>query len=289
MLKVNVALAIVVAAFAVAQEQPASQFEVARHTFLDFGPPNDFYELFLVRSTQSGSSVEKITLIPSVDSCFQPAKAEVVEATLSQTIPELLGKTNPCTIPEKDLLREKKRCKKCLVFSGANISMMAHCGMQSRIIRADILDRDMFDAEAHTPEHTSWTMKLLSQLDHAAGPSVMDRPVFPTLTGENTSAPPPESEALRDVGSGKYDELFEGAPDKPSDLYRAAQIKPIVPTVRLVGSTPSHPENFVQPEYPPIAKLAHADGIVFFNRCQPRRERCELCRRERQQVILRGH
>jgi hypothetical protein len=264
MLKVGIVLATLVASLAIAQNQPISQFEIARHTFFDFGPPNDYYELFLVRSTQSGSTVEKITLIPSIDSCFQPAKAEIAETAINQTIPELLGKTDPCTIPAKELRREKKRCKKCLVVSGANVSMLAHCGTQSRTIRADILDRDMFDPAVHTPEHASWTMKLLSQLDQAAGPNVMDRPMFPTLNEESKSTPIPESQTLRDIGSGKYDDLFRGAPDKPSDLYRAAQIKPIVPIVHLLSSTPFQPESFVQPDYPPIAKLAHLNGAVSF-------------------------
>jgi hypothetical protein len=263
MLKVCIAIATMIVPFAFGQNQP-SQFAIARHTFFDFGPPNDFYELFLIRSADSGATVEKITLVPPTDSCFQPAKVEVAQASLHQTVSELLGKTDPCKIPEKELRREKKRCKKCLVFSGANVSMLAHCGTQSRTIRADILDRDMFDPGAHTPEHTSWTMKLLSQLDQAVGPSVMDRPAFPTFEEEGKSHPVPESETLHEIGSGKYDDLFAGAPDKPSDLYRGAQSTPVVPSVRLVNSTPFYPENFIQPDFPPIAKLAHADGTVAF-------------------------
>jgi len=262
------ALVLVLSCWTFAQSPSIStaprEFEIGRHTFFDFGPPNDFYELFLVRSADSGATVEKITLIPSTDSCFHPAKVEVAKASLNRTIPELLGNTNPCKIPEKDLRRERKRCKRCLVFSGANVSMLAHCGTQSRTIRADILDRDMFDPGAHTPEHTSWTMELLSQLDQVAGPSVMDRPVFPPPNEGNNVGLPPETDTLRDISSGKYDELFKGAPDKPSDLYHSAESKPVVPNVRLVSSIPSRPEKFVQPDFPPIAKLAHADGIVSF-------------------------
>jgi hypothetical protein len=185
MLRAGIILATLGASFALAQEQPVSQFEIAKHDFFDFGPPNDFYELFLVRPDQSGATVEKITLTPSVDHCFQPAKAELTKTSLNQTIPELLGKVDPCAIPEKELVREKKRCKKCTVFSGMNVSMLVRCGTQLRAIRADILDRDMFDPAAHTPEHTSWTMSLLAKLDQASGPSVMDRPVFPTADADS--------------------------------------------------------------------------------------------------------
>ena len=40
------------------------QFIVGRHSFFDFGPPTDFYELFVVRSAPKGSSIERISLTP---------------------------------------------------------------------------------------------------------------------------------------------------------------------------------------------------------------------------------
>ena len=241
-----------------------SQFEIGRHTFIDVGPPNDYYEVLVVRSAPNGASVERVTLTPTIDGCFQPAKAEVATGALAVSVADLLGKTNLCTIPEKELRRERRRCKNCLVFSGANVAVQVQCGSATRIIRADVLDRDMFDPAPNTPEHTSWTMGLLSQIDAAVGPGVLDQPIF-AIPGEGKKdVPARDSETLRDIGSGKYDELFKGAPDKPSDLYRAAQINPIVPIVHLVSSTPFRPENFVQPDYPPIAKLAHANGAVNF-------------------------
>lgn len=132
-----------------------------------------------------------------------------------------------------------------------------------RVIRADILDKDMFASAPNTPEHTSWTMQLLARLDQATGPGVMDRPIF-AFPQDEKDAKPQESESLRDVGAGKYDSLFQGAPDKPSDLYRAAQIAPPAPTVRLLRSMPFEPEAFVAPGYPPIARLAHINGTVNF-------------------------
>lgn len=243
---------------------PPTQFEIGRHTFVDFGPPTDFYELILLRSASSGTDVEKIALTPTADSCIQSAKVEVANGLLSESVAELLGKTNPCTIPEKKLSRERKRCKNCLVFSGANVTMRVQCGSEARIIRADILDRDMFDPAANIPEHTSWTMNLLGRIDQVTGPGVLDRPMFPVLGEDKKDTGAQGSEILRDISAGRYDELFTDAPDKPSDLYRAAQIPPPTPLVRLLSVQPFEPRTFVQPGYPPIARLAHIEGTVKF-------------------------
>jgi TonB family protein len=240
------------------------QFAMGRHTFFDFGPPNDYYELLLVRPAPAGSSIERVLLTPPGDACIQPAKIEVASASVKESVAALLGDTNPCTIPEKELRRELKRCKKCLVFSGANVAMQVQCGTQTRIIRSDILDKDMFDPAPNTPEHTSWTMQLLSQLDKALGPGVMGKPMFPLAEKDEPSSSGNDSALPRDVSLGKYDMLFQGAPDKPSDLYRAAQIAPPVPTIRLVSSEPFQPEAFIDPGYPPVAKLAYIEGTVRF-------------------------
>jgi hypothetical protein len=264
-------IAIIVLAFlysAAAQGQPApplpDHFEIGRHTFFDFGPPNDFYEVFLVRAAANGTAVEKITLTPAGYACVQTAEVEVATGALAQSVGDLFGKTNPCAIPEKGLHRELKRCKNCLVFSGANVTMQVQCGSQTRIIRADILDRDMFGSAPNTPKHTSWIMQLLARLDQATGPGVMDRPMFSIPGDVKKKAPTQGPETLQDVSVGKYDGLFQGAPDKPSDLYRAAQIPPPTPTIRLVSSTPSGPETFVEPVYLPIARLARIEGAVSF-------------------------
>jgi hypothetical protein len=177
----------------------------------------------------------------------------------------LLRQSNPCTIPEKELRREIKRCKHCMVFSGAIVVMQVQCGSRTRLIRADILDKDMFDPASNTPEHTSWTMALLSKLDQAVGPGVMEKPMFAMPDQEKVTSPLADSEALRDLGLGKYDALFIGAPDKPSELYRAARIIPPAPSVRLTSTSPLAPELFVAPQYPPLARLTHTEGIVSFH------------------------
>jgi len=68
-----------------------NQFEVGRHTFFDFGPPTDFYELFSVRPSAHGTIVERITLTPAADSCFQPTE---VQAHLARQVYRDFGKTS---------------------------------------------------------------------------------------------------------------------------------------------------------------------------------------------------
>jgi TonB family protein len=261
-----ICLAVLVCLFADARDSRRAaavptQFEIGRHTFFDFGPPTDYYEVLVVRPAASGSSIERITLTPGY-TCT-PAKVEIASASISDSVADLLGGTNPCMIPEKELRRELKRCKKCLVFSGANVAMEFQCGAQSRIIRADILDRDMFDSAPKTPEHTSWTMRILERLDQAIGPGVMDKPIFAALDSAEPSGRP-TSESEQELNLSKYDALFPGAPDKPSDVYKSAQNPPPLPTVRLVSSSPFQPQKVVLPGYPPIARLARVDGQVYF-------------------------
>lgn len=239
-----------------------SQFEIGRHTFFDFGPPFNYYEIFVVRPSAGGTDVERITLTPAADRCFRSAQVETASAVISQSVLDLFQKTNPCAIPEKDLRRELKPCKKCLVFSGANISMQLQCGLQKRVIRSDILDRDMFDPAAHTPEHTSWTMQLLHRLDDSLGPNVIEKPIFPGLGSLAPPAAPVMSPEVEAVGAGEYDRLFAGAPDRASEIYKAAQGQLPNLAVRLVRSSPVAPLEFIPPIYPRIAQLANASSQV---------------------------
>jgi hypothetical protein len=242
-----------------------NQFIIGRHTFIDVGPPNDFYEIFLVAPTPNGTLVDKITLTPVSDVCFRPATVELKSASIAESPAKLLGTQNPCAIPEKELRSELKWCKNCLVFSGANVAMEVQCGTQIRNIRSDILDKDMFCPEPNTPKHTSWTMQLLAHLDQPFGPGVLDKPIMPTLAEEESPVKDAQSSpALLDLSAGKYDVLFEDAPDRPSDLYRAAQIGPAIPSVHFQSSSPFQPIEPVLPKYPPIAKAAHVQGAVTF-------------------------
>jgi len=237
------------------------RFLITRHTFIDVGPPNDFYEIISVHGTGSGTTIERVTLTPAGDACIQPPTVEVVSSAIPDTLNVALEGRNPCAISDKASRKELKRRKQGLVFSGAEISMHVECGGEERIIRADVLDRDMFDPKATTPENTSWTMRLLNRLDKAFPSGVLDRPIFAGLT-EAIRTTAPNADAARALGAGEYDRLFGGAPDRPSDLYRASQIPPPAPDIRLRSSEPFQPEKFVLPIYPPIARLARIEGAV---------------------------
>jgi hypothetical protein len=247
-------------------ERP-TQFEMGVLTFFDFGPPFDYYALYVVRPVEAGTQIERIILTPEGNKCFAPAKMERTMATVSETVDHLLGAKNPCEIPEKELKRELKRCKHCLTFSGANVKMQVNCGGETRLIRSDILDHDMFNPAVKTPENTSWTMRLLGELDKAAGPGVMDKPMFPTK--EESSAPPSNEDEgliLNVMAEGGFDRLFASESPKLSDLYKQTQaVRVAHPEVTVTEIKPRAPENLVIPKYPPLSLLVHAQGSITAN------------------------
>lgn len=234
-----------------------NKFVLGRRTFFDFGPPFNYYDLFVVRDTGDGVSIENILLTPNEGSC-QPAKIEIRSAQVKGSVASLLS-GNPCTIPDKKLHRELKRCKHCLVFSGADVAMEVQCGSGTRIIRSAVLDRDLFGQHPGTPQHTLQTMELLANLEQATGPGPLDKPVFP-VSGE-TKLDQPSSPASQEIAAGKYDALFQTA--RLSEIFRAAQKTPHREPVRLVSSLPMQPETYVEPEYPQMARIAHIEGTVL--------------------------
>jgi hypothetical protein len=247
------------------QAPQPDNFFLGRRTFFDFGPPFEFYEIFSVRSTSGGTLVERLQVTPPGDVCTQPATVQVATSSIGESVADVLGGTNPCTIPEKDLRRELKRCKNCLVFSGADVVMQVQCGGQSRRVRMDILDRDMFDPHPVTPEHTSWTLTLLGRLDQALGATIMERPGFTLSQPSVLSRIGPQSGALlEDLEKGKFDALFDRGSHAPSELFRQARNPPPVPSVELLSSSPFRPTVYELPKYPPLSRAAHISGQVTF-------------------------
>lgn len=238
-----------------------AQFEIGNVTHFDFGPPFSYYELFIVRPADDGSSIQRITLTPAADRCLRTAKTEVAVGKVSASVQALLGVENPCSIPEKKLRQEVKRCKHCLVFSFATTTVRVQCGAQARLIRAEVLDRDMFAANPHTPKYTSWTMDLLKQLEEAVGPGVMSKPMI-ELPEKQSSTAQLDPVVARGLAEGQYDPLFIGASEKASEIYRSSLKPAPVPTVELVSSKPLSPIQFVAPSFSPIAELVHAEGDI---------------------------
>ena len=236
---------------------------IAQHSFIDVGLPNDFYELIQLIPAAEGVSVERVLVTPEGQACLQPAKVEARTAVLQKSMGELLENKNPCVIPEKELRRELKRCKKCLTFSGMNVTMEATCGGVSRRIRMDILDRDLFDANPNTPENTSWTMKVLEQVDAATGPGGLDSPIIAT-GGQGPIAPVSETATVRALRQGVFDPLF-GADAEISQIIREAEEPPLPPpSVELISATPFMPIAPEMPHYPAIANAARQEGRVDF-------------------------
>src|ERR1700733_10448756 len=71
-----------------------SQLLIARHTFFDFGPPFDFYEVITVDGRPDGLDVERALLTPAGDVCFQPPVVELKTASMLVSMSELLKGKN---------------------------------------------------------------------------------------------------------------------------------------------------------------------------------------------------
>jgi TonB family protein len=244
---------------------PPNQFEIGRDEIFKGGPPQDFYDLYVVRSTPRGASIQRIALTPVADKCTMPATVETASATLNESISALLGNGNPCAIPEKEVIREQKPCKKCTITTGTVIGMRVECGPQTRLIRSDVLDKFMFGPASKKSDEALSTGNLLQHLDQALAPKVTPQPSSPNPGAEPLNSIDPTSQVFQDLAACKYDPLFAGSPDKPSEIFRAAQDAPHPFRVRLLSSTPLAPEGFTPPEYPDAAKLARIEGTVTFS------------------------
>lgn len=233
---------------------------IARHSFIDVGPPFDFYELIHVRSDGEGLSVERVLVTPPGQACWNPATVESETVQIHETMADLLAGRNPCAIPEKELHRELKRCKKCLTFSGVNVTMQVSCKGQDRQLRMDILDRDMIDSAPNTPANTSWTMAFLSELDKALGPGAMDKPMFSLANAERPRVP--DTELVRAIRDGQFDELFDKEHTVSKVAFDADKPLPPPPSVEIENIRPFAPISPRLPIYPPIAKAARVEGLV---------------------------
>jgi TonB family protein len=233
---------------------------ITRDTFWDFGPPFSYYDLIQIKNGSQGLALDQVLVTPHGEACMQPATVEERTVTLHRTMADLLQGRNPCAISERELHRELKRCKKCRGFSGVYVMMDASCGGTERILRMDILDRDIYDLRTQTPSNTSWTMSLLSQLNDVLGPGSEEKPIFQTEPAKPQKVP--DTDLVRAIGDGKFDDLF-GAREGVSQIVReAGQAHPTAPSVEIESVAPIGPLSPKMPVYPQITILARMEGVV---------------------------
>ena len=232
---------------------------IARDTFWDVGPPFDYYDLTQITEISDGLALDQVLVTPHGQACLQPATIEERSVVLHETMSELLEGRNPCAIPEKDLHREIKRCKKCLVFSGVNLTMEATCSGKDRQLRMDILDRDIYDNRTATPTNTSWSMRVLSTLNDSLGPGSEAKPRF--QMSPTASHAVPNTPLVSAIRGGRYDDLFGNDSGVSKIVDEASQAPPSPPSVAIESVTPS-PISPDLPKYPPIARAARVEGLV---------------------------
>lgn len=253
-----------IATKAQSSEQVAqTRLVIGRETYFDFGPPFHYLELIQLQDEESGASVKRVLLTPEA-ACFQLATAEFKTSLMHESIEQLFAGVDPCGISAKQIKKELNRRKKALVFSGMNVSMQVQCKEGPRILSSAVLDRDIFASKPQTPRVTSWTMEILQKLDNLLGPGAMDKPMFQmgsTRTDESEASSP---EFVRALKSGAYDGLFPGSADHPSAIYKASRKTPPAVGAVLTKISPSNPDAFIAPTYPPIAKAARVEGDISF-------------------------
>jgi len=233
---------------------------IARDTFWDFGPPFSYYDLIKITKAADGLSLDQVLVTPHGQACLQPATVEERSVVLHKTMSELLEGKNPCAIPERDLHREIKRCKKCLVFSGVHVMLQANCSGQDRQLAMDILDRDIYGNGTPTPVNTSWSMRLLSGLADVLGPGSESKPMF--QMGPAPQHAVSDTPLVRSIRDGGYDDLFGKDSGVSRIVHEAEQPPPPPPSVTILGVEPVSPTTSVAPKYPPIAIAAHVEGVV---------------------------
>ena len=121
---VTISLLLLASGLVVAQqnEDRPKQVTIARHTFIDVGPPNDFYEVIRVNEEGNRTHVQRALITPG-GSCLQPTLVDTKQATVEKPLHQILLEKNPCDISEKALKKERDRCKHCVTFSGENVTL----------------------------------------------------------------------------------------------------------------------------------------------------------------------
>lgn len=236
---------------------------IGRLSYIDIGPPFDYFDVIRVRDDGRGARVERVLLSPN-GGCFVPAKADFGSGEIRQSIAELMGGIDACHISDKQIERELKRRRKGSVFSGVNITMEFQCPSGPRVIASAVMGPDLYEAHPETPQLTSWTMKLLEKLDAVLGPGAKNKPMFPVEDEKSSGAKEPTEDFVKQLETGRFDGLFTSSADLPSAIYSESK-KPVRDAeVNLAQIAPAAPDTYIAPKYPPIAKAARMEGAVSF-------------------------
>ena len=141
-----------------------AQLEIGRLTFFDFGPPNEYYEVLVVRPQEEGSSVQRIILSPPGDACLQPAKIETISSLLRESVASLLENENP------EIARRRVRFQRCpelrdshVCLSNCNCCRFLNRGFAQELGR--FFRRSGIDIETGAPFESGGLGQLGHKLD----------------------------------------------------------------------------------------------------------------------------
>lgn len=245
-----------------AQPSFPDQFVLGVYGEGDVGPPFLHYELYVVRSSPEGASLEHIVLTPQGRRCIEPATIERATGTTKMSVAALLDNRNPCDLTEEDMKRETHCTTPCPPQLGVSLFVMrAQCGSAMRTVRLNDRGEDIFSAYVGTPKRLLSISELILRLYSALGPMTHVQ-----LLDSGKQQPESATASLQtilDLKSGKYD-LSDGL-FKPSDLYRSIErsIEASKAEVELESIWPIEPENYTLPIFPRNAKRDSTDSVSF--------------------------
>jgi hypothetical protein len=239
------------------------QFVLGVYGQSDFGPPFMHYELYVVRSSPGGASLEHIVITPEGQRCIRPARIERATGTIKMSAAALMDNRNPCDLAEEDVKREIVHCTTTCPppLGGGLYVMRAQCGSAIRTVPLNARGEDIFRPYVGTPKRPLSIIELLLRLDSVVGPLTQVQ-----LTSLDSGKQQPESatasvQTILDLKSGKYDDLS----GKPSDLYRSIErsIEASKAEVELESFWPIQPEKYTLPIFPRDAKKDSIDSVSF--------------------------
>ena len=250
--------------FALVGQAPAtarslpSSVTIARHSYFDFGPPFDHYDIASIRATESGVEIERFKLEPEGLQCINPPTMQTGRVEVPRSLAEILQNQNPCAMPLKELRRKEKK-PKGPHFSGALLALRLQCGDGIRTFQISAWDSDLFEPDSKIAPRTAWIRSVFEIVDKE-GPELEEIQLFKVPTDRIVSREvrSPMEEMLR---KGLFDGMLAKAPHALSAIYAESQRTWPAPTAVLKSATLFLPDGDV-PLYPDIARAARLQGTV---------------------------